>query len=97
MVRYMNEGNKPKTINEKELEILEFWNKNKNISLNKRQIDVLNRFIDDFKGNLTTTKWSKMCNCSQDTATRDIVDLIEKGILTKQGEARATHYTIKFS
>lgn len=77
------------------LQKAEFWNKNKNISLNKRQIDVLNRFMDDFKGNLTTTKWAKMCNCSQDTATRDIVDLIEKGILTKQGEARATHYILR--
>jgi len=78
------------------LQIAEFWNKNKHITMNKRQIEILNRFMNDFKGNLTTQKWSKMCGCSQDTATRDIADLIEKGILIKQGEARATHYIINF-
>ena len=72
----------------------DFWNKNKSVPMNKRQIDVLNKFMDDFKGNLTTTKWAKITGCSQDTATRDIADLIEKGILIKQGEARATHYLI---
>ena len=49
---------------------------------------------DDFEGNLTTTKWAKMCNCSQDTATRDIADLIEKKILKKSGSGRSTHYLL---
>lgn len=77
------------------LQKAEFWNKHKDIVFNKRQFEILNRFMDDFKGNLTTKKWAKICNCSHDTATRDIADLIEKGILIKQGEARATHYLIK--
>ena len=59
----------------------EFWNKNSQVIFNERQKKVLNRFMDDFKGNLTTTKWAKMCNCSQDTATIDIKDLISKKIL----------------
>lgn len=50
--------------------------------------------MDDFKGNLTTTKWAKMCNCSQDTATRDISDLIGKKILKKIGSGRNTHYKL---
>lgn len=73
----------------------EFWNTHKDIIFSKRQSDILNSFMDDFKGNLTTKKWAKMGNCSHDTATRDIADLIEKGILIKQGEARATHYVMK--
>lgn len=40
---------------------------------------------------------SKFFSCSQDTATRDITDLVEKGILTKQGEGRSTHYKIRYS
>ncbi len=72
----------------------EFWQKNSNLMLNARQKKILNRFMDNFEGNLTTTKWAKMGNCSQDTATNDINDLIEKGILKKQGEARATHYVL---
>lgn len=77
------------------LQKAEFWQKSQTVALNERQIKVLNRFMDDFEGKLTTTKWAKMCNCSQDTATRDIADLIEKGIFEKQGEARATHYILK--
>lgn len=76
------------------LQKAEFWQRHQNTPLNERQIKVLNRVLDDFKGNLTTTKWAKMTNSSQDTAARDIQDLINKGILTKHGEARATHYLL---
>lgn len=73
----------------------EFWQKHRHISMNERQVKIINKLLDYFEGKLTTTKWAKICNCSQDTATRDITDLISKGILQKQGEARATHYIIK--
>ena len=73
----------------------EFWQKNSNIIFNERQKKVLNRFMDDWKGNLTTSKWAKMCNCSQDTATNDINDLISKKILKRVGEARNIHYILK--
>lgn len=73
----------------------EFWQKNINIIFNERQKKVLNRFMDNFKGNLTTTKWAKICNCSQDTATRDISDLIDKKILKRLGTGRSTHYVLK--
>lgn len=73
----------------------EFWQKNANIVFNERQIKVLNRFMDNFEGNLTTTKWAKMCNCSQDTATIDINELIAKKILKRLGKGRSTHYTMR--
>lgn len=73
----------------------EFWKKHSVTVLNERQIKILTKMFDDFEGNLTSTKWAKICGCSQDTAARDIADLMNKGILTKHGEARATHYTIK--
>lgn len=73
----------------------EFWQRNQNLSLNERQIKILNKLFDNFEGKLTTSKWAKICSCSQDTATRDIVDLIEKDILIKEGEARATNYVLK--
>jgi Fic family protein len=82
-------------ITDKVTQKAEFWRKNSNIIFNERQIKVLNRFMDNFEGNLTTTKWAKMCNCSQDTANLDINDLIEKNILKKVGKARATHYVFK--
>jgi Fic family protein len=73
----------------------EFWRKNSNVIFNERQIKILNRFMDNFEGNLTTTKWAKMCNCSQDTANLDINDLINKNILKKIGKSRSTHYVLK--
>lgn len=72
----------------------EFWQKHNNLIFNERQKNILNRYMDDFKGNLTTSKWAKMSNCSQDTATRDISDLINKKILKKVGVGRNTHYRI---
>lgn len=73
----------------------EFWQKNANLVFNERQIKVLNRFMNNFEGNLTTTKWAKMCNCSQDTATIDINELIAKKILKRIGKGRSTHYNIR--
>ena len=73
----------------------EFWNLNKSVTFNERQIKVLKKILDNFEGNLTTQKWAKICNCSHDTANRDITDLINKNILIKQGEARSTHYILK--
>ena len=73
----------------------EFWNKHSEIVFNERQKKVLNRFMDNFEGNLTSTKWAKICNCSQDTASLDINDLIAKKILKKVGDGRTTHYILK--
>ena len=72
-----------------------FWRKNVKTIMNERQTKMINMLLEDFEGKLTTTKWAKICHCSQDTAIRDITDLIEKNILLKKGEARATHYIIK--
>lgn len=82
-------------ITDKVLQKAEFWQKNSNLVFNERQIKVLNRFMDNFEGNLTTTKWAKMCNCSQDTASLDINDLIAKKIMKKVGKGRATHYLLR--
>ena len=73
----------------------EFWQKYSTTIFNERQVKVLNRFMDNFEGNLTTAKWAKMCNCSQDTATLDIKDLIDKKIFVKAGSGRSTHYKFK--
>lgn len=32
--------------------------------------------MDGFEGKLTSSKWAKIAKCSQDTATRDIQDLV---------------------
>jgi Fic family protein len=63
--------------------------------LNKRQSKILSRLLDDFEGKLTSSKWAKITKCSQDTAYRDILDLITRGILVKNLEGgRSTSYSL---
>lgn len=64
--------------------------------LNDRQHKIINRLLDGFDGKLTTSKWAKINKCSQDTALRDIQDLIKKNILQKEGSGgRSTNYELK--
>jgi Fic family protein len=72
-----------------------FWSCNADQNFNARQQKMLNRLLDGFEGKLTSSKWAKICKCSQDTATRDINDLIEKGALEKEpGGGRSTSYAL---
>lgn len=73
----------------------QFWARFAQESLNSRQIKVMNRVLDGFSGKLTSTKWAKLAKCSQDTATRDINDLIERGGLKRdQAGGRSTSYSL---
>jgi len=73
-----------------------FWIKNRSMVTNERQQKILNLVLDGFDGKLNTTKWAKIGKCSQDTALRDIQDLIEKGILVKsETGGRSTNYELK--
>jgi len=72
-----------------------FWERYAREPLNERQIKVLNRAMDNFEGKLTSSKWAKIAKCSQDSAGRDIKDLIERGALRKDpGGGRSTSYSI---
>jgi len=72
-----------------------FWERFATEPLNKRQIAILNRLLDGIKGKLTTSKWAKMAKCSQDTAYRDILDLVQRGALKKDpGGGRSTSYSL---
>jgi len=43
----------------------------------------------------TSSKWAKIAECSQDTALRDIDDLLGKGVLAKEpGGGCSTSYTL---
>lgn len=75
-----------------------FWERFAREPLNERQITVLNRLLGHFEGKLTTSKWAKLAKCSQDTAYRDILDLIERGALTKDvAGGRSTSYALALS
>ncbi|MBF0483361.1 MAG: Fic family protein [Candidatus Omnitrophica bacterium] len=74
----------------------QFWEKHSSGAINERQKMMVNKLFDGFEGKLTSTKWAKITKCSQDTALRDILDLMEKGILRKDAAGgRSTSYTLK--
>lgn len=77
------------------LEKARFWQRFAAESLNERQIKVLNRLLDGFEGKLTSSKWARIAKCSQDTAYRDILDLVERGALRKNpAGGRSTSYSL---
>ncbi len=50
---------------------------------------------DGLDGKLNSSKWAKLVKCSQDTALRDIQDLVEKAVLEKEEYGgRSTSYKI---
>ena len=72
-----------------------FWNSIAGTPLNDRQRLVIGRLLEEFEGKLTSMKWGKLAKCSHDTATRDIKELIDKGILQKEpGGGRSTSYSL---
>jgi len=72
-----------------------FWAAHTNKPFNERQRSIINRLFDGFEGKLTSSKWAKLAKCSQDTALRDIDDLVKCGVLVKEaGGGRSTSYAL---
>lgn len=70
-----------------------FWDSIAGVAINERQRLVLNRLLDGLEGKLTTSKYAKLAKCSQDTALRDVLLLVEHGILVRGPEGgRSTSY-----
>jgi Fic family protein len=73
-----------------------FWDRYAGAAFNDRQRGVINRLLDGFESKLTTSKWAKLVKTSQDTALRDIDDLLRRGILTKDAAGgRSTNYSLQ--
>jgi Fic family protein len=72
-----------------------FWERTRGIAINDRQRLTLNRLLDGFEGKLTTSKYAQFAKCSQDTALRDILALVESGLLARNPEGgRSTNYSL---
>lgn len=76
-----NALNRSQSIVESTLRKASYWELYRNVEINERQRKVINRLWDGFEGKLTSSKWAKICHTSQDTALRDIQDLVAKGML----------------
>ena len=72
-----------------------FWQTQREVSINERQRVMLNRLLEGFEGKLTTSKWAGIAKCSADTALRDILDLVGRGLLVRNpGAGRSTSYSL---
>lgn len=72
-----------------------FWQTHSTTIFNDRQRRMVNMLFDGFEGNLNSSKWAKITKSSQDTAARDINQLISLGVLSKSSSGgRSTSYEL---
>ena len=76
-----------------------FWSDHRNVALNERQRKVLNRMLEagpgGFEGGLTPRKYVGMTRAASATATRDIADLVRKGLLEAgPASGRSAYYNL---
>lgn len=74
----------------------ELWKKINQFPVNDRQRNVINRMLEDgFKGFMNTSKYARLAKCSNDTALRDIQNLVARGVfLQNEGGGRSTSYSL---
>jgi len=74
----------------------QLWDMINQKPVNDRQRMIINRMLeDDFEGFMNTSKYAKRAKCSNDTALRDIKELMARGIfLQNPGGGRSTSYRL---
>jgi Fic family protein len=73
-----------------------FWDTHVAQVFNDRQRRIVNMLLDGFEGKLTSSKYAKITKVSQDTATRDLNDLVARGVLHKDpAGGRSTSYSLR--
>ena len=72
------------------------WQRINTKPVNDRQRTVINRMLEhDWKGHLNTSKYARLADCSQDTALRDIKELLDRSVLVRnEGGGRSTSYRL---
>jgi Fic family protein len=74
---------------------VKFWESVQSLALSARQRKVLGKLVEGFEGRFTTEKYGKITDTSQDTAARDIREMIELGLMVKAaGGGRSTAYEL---
>jgi Fic family protein len=75
-----------------------FWNQHRNVELNGRQRKALNRMLaagpGKFEGGMTPRKYTALTKAKYLTANRDLVDLVAKQLLVREGAGRSTYYNL---
>lgn len=77
------------------IEKARYWERLRDVPLNERQRLVINKMLEGFEGKLTTSKWAALTKSSNDTALRDIQQLVERGVLVRNpAGGRSTSYAL---
>lgn len=73
-----------------------YWEFFRSKNISERQKLMLNKLLDGFEGKLNTSKWAKITKVSNDTALRDILNLLDQGVLIKEDAGgRSTNYKLQ--
>lgn len=74
----------------------QLWERINQNPVNERQREIINRMLkQDFVGYMNTSKYAKMAKTSNDTALRDIQDLVQRGIFVQNPKrGRSTSYRL---
>ncbi len=83
------------------LEKARFWDMHGDSAFNKRQTKAINRMFmagpAGFEGGMTSRKYINLNATSRATATRDLVDLVDKGAFKPEGKGRSVSYVLQMS
>ncbi len=75
-----------------------FWARRGGVSLSDRQRKAVNALLEagpgGFVGGLSAGKYQNLTSTSRQTASRDLADLVEKGILQVTGQLKGTRYHV---
>jgi Fic family protein len=73
-----------------------FWSRFSNVELNERQRKALQRMLDagkeGFEGGMSADKYSHLTAASKATATRDLTEMVNAGLLVRTGQLKSTRY-----
>ena len=75
-----------------------FWDKHRETKLNERQKKVIKKMLlalpNNFEGGMRVKKYTGITKITRITASRDLADLVEKGIMKKIGNGRGVYYEL---
>jgi len=78
-----------------------FWDKHINTKLNTRQKKVILKMLSvlplKFEGGMKVSKYTSIAKSTRLTASRDLADLVEQGVMLRHGSGRGAYYTLLLS
>jgi Fic family protein len=78
-----------------------FWTNHQDKALSARQRKVINLLLDagpkDFDGGMSTRKYESIGGTSRATASRELIELENMGLLVRVGAGRSTRYYLNIS